>query len=664
MSSESDFEGLNVYDTSERQLYNGNSHHVAANLIRPQGKTNEKQGSTLFPSSYDIGSHHPKHLGQQNKGVPSQQRTPVVVAVRPSGYPKSSSKFEAYPSSAAAQSSQEQNESSFHELQALQAFRHRRDDATQANPDFHTMNTLPISCEQVTEPMGGCVLAGRPLIETSYRPMNGRSPTRTPVPVQPSDIEWIAFEKNGPAWDSNLSDRNPSHSVDAELAEFDALNAFLDEFQYDGKSQGGQQHAPPQTPTGLHRSGFSEARNPAQNFQDTLALNKSSSTFSGILQVETVHSDEEDLDSRDGPDTAHAAHHGRFDGSDRPPNPINHPIGSFNSDGDKSGLGGDRYAGLEPTSPTHFRSKDDSESAADEREIKAAALQSGIPSSVIDVILSQTRNATRTDNGVAARHIGKTNNGPFDSDTGNPASARHLQKDVGPQPSNSYPYSDTSEQGENDNLEGPTRNSLKKLASPCPSPRDLQRRDPSPVAKNSPTPSSGMPEIPEGATEEELKLLNRFIEVAACNFEGKKLSSDSEARVRSAALKVGLSEKFVDQLLEQAQSKNELKSTKAPVSTVGGPLGGNYQVPGDNITAGGDGETAYYTVDLTRATKRRKKATDVTVTGCNVWEEIQKNIKYWTNINCGDDGSSISSAESRGPATPRTPGGRNIRALV
>jgi hypothetical protein len=177
----------------------------------------------------------------------------------------------------------------------------------------------------------------------------------------------------------------------------------------------------------------------------------------------------------------------------------------------------------------------------------------------------------------------------------------------------------------------------------------------------------GMPEIPEGATQEELKLLNRFIEVAASNFEGKKLSSDSEARVRSAAIKVGLSEKFVDQLLEQAQAKNKRKSMKAPLSTVGGAHGGNYQVPHspDNITAGGDGETTYYTVDLTRATKRRKKATDVTVAGCNVWEEIQKNIKYWTNINCGgDDGSSISSADTRGPATPRTPGGRNIRALV
>jgi hypothetical protein len=230
---------------------------------------------------------------------------------------------------------------------------------------------------------------------------------------------------------------------------------------------------------------------------------------------------------------------------------------------------------------------------------------------------------------------------------------------------------------------------LKRLAnsSPCATPRCLKNRDPPPVASkqrsspssqhrppNSPTPSTGMPELPEGATEEELKLLNRFIEVAASNFEGKKLSSDSEARVRLAALKVGLSEKFVDQLLEQAQAQNDKQAIKAPLSTIGGAHG-EYQVPqspDNNAGTIGDGETTFYTVDLTRATKRRKKATDATAAGCNVWENIQKNIKYWTNINCGDDGSSISSTPSvswedndtrREPGTPRTPGG-HIRALV
>jgi hypothetical protein len=176
--------------------------------------------------------------------------------------------------------------------------------------------------------------------------------------------------------------------------------------------------------------------------------------------------------------------------------------------------------------------------------------------------------------------------------------------------------------------------------------------------------------VPEGATEEELQLLNRFIEVAACNFDGKQLSSESEAKVRSAALKVGLSEKFVDQLLNQAQARNEKKrSHKAPLSTVGGEYG-RYQRPDSPHTPGG-AETIY-TVDLTKATKRRKTATDATVVGCpSLWESLTKNVKNWAN--CGDDGSSISTVPSvsweddrvRIPNMPGTPGSvRNIRALV
>ncbi len=68
-------------------------------------------------------------------------------------------------------------------------------------------------------------------------------------------------------------------------------------------------------------------------------------------------------------------------------------------------------------------------------------------------------------------------------------------------------------------------------------------------------------DAPEGATEEELKLLNHFIEVASSNFNGNTLSADSEARVRSAALKVGLTSKFVDQLLNQTMSEREEKTS-------------------------------------------------------------------------------------------------------
>lgn len=98
-----------------------------------------------------------------------------------------------------------------------------------------------------------------------------------------------------------------------------------------------------------------------------------------------------------------------------------------------------------------------------------------------------------------------------------------------------------------------------------------QTRDPSPTAESTgahirhhqpmsmdPRDAGFIPDnLPEGASEEDVKLLNRFISLAKSNFDGKKLSAASEARVRKAALKVGLSEGMVDQLIEQARAKNE-----------------------------------------------------------------------------------------------------------
>jgi hypothetical protein len=62
--------------------------------------------------------------------------------------------------------------------------------------------------------------------------------------------------------------------------------------------------------------------------------------------------------------------------------------------------------------------------------------------------------------------------------------------------------------------------------------------------------------LPPGVTEEEIRLLKRFIDM---NFNGHQLTPESQARVRDAAAKVGLSEVLIDQMLEQARLKREIQ---------------------------------------------------------------------------------------------------------
>lgn len=99
---------------------------------------------------------------------------------------------------------------------------------------------------------------------------------------------------------------------------------------------------------------------------------------------------------------------------------------------------------------------------------------------------------------------------------------------------------------------------LKPDPLPDPSPKGNGKLSPEGTVFTGTVDSAG---APEGATEEELKLLNHFIEVASSNFNGNTLSADSEARVRSAALKVGLTSTFVDQLLNQTMKEKEEKKS-------------------------------------------------------------------------------------------------------
>jgi hypothetical protein len=733
MSSESDFDAFNVYEDCDVHRIQTKapperSRHAPNNggFIRSSARgTRTGYGDTQTQQQILRTAQNQKHRAtQQHSSSSDRTFTSNLYGSEeydPSSYDITRSSGTRGTDSQAAfdpdstLTSSDRNALTFSDFNALRDYRQRatKEDPSQANADIYAMNLLP----------NPCIVNGRPFIETSYKPMNGGSPTLTPAQPEQPNIEWMGFGTGNTEWE----DVKGGNRVESAETEFEALNAFLDEYHYDGEQQLRGNTAPPHTPSGFHHHRLSGAPPPpppppAQSGQDyhaSLEVNKSASALSGTLQVETVDTDEGqgyEGHPEDTPGAVFEQIDGRLNPRGLSADP-NYSVPDVNSDLDTR----DKYLESEPafveqqelTSPTQLRSKDsestvheaevreaarrsgipsdvvdafveqqeltsptqlrskDSESTVDEAEVREAARRSGIPSDVVDVILGQAHRVKRAPlkggGPVALDH-----HASIDSDTCQPASARHLRKEAGPTPSGEQPAIKlksfhTIEGEDKCNFEARTNLLTKFAAIPC------ARKDPSPTARRSVSPSNrrasvgSIPELPEGASEEELKLLNRFIEVAASNFDGKKLSADSESRVRAAALKVGLSEKFVDQLLEQARANNEKDAANAPVSTVG--------VPHSPVTRG-DG-SGYYTVDLTRATKRtRKTATDGTEVGCQAWENITSTLKSWANCGGGggggDDGSSISSAPSvewkqgqRTPGTPGTPGDRSkIRALV
>jgi hypothetical protein len=199
------------------------------------------------------------------------------------------------------------------------------------------------------------------------------------------------------------------------------------------------------------------------------------------------------------------------------------------------------------------------------------------------------------------------------------------------------------------------------------------RKDLSPTHFRSPENVSEASEDqePEGATEEEIKLLNRFIEVAASNFDGKRLSAESETRVRAAALKVGLSEVFVDQLIQQANEENSKYKQFEPRST-------RSYVQKHPYTPNTQASSRSF--EISRAQKEARKANAAAETtfasGCQFWESLTQNLTYWTKPICGDvldDASSVGlmsaptlswdedASKHPHPAQPRTPAEKDDR---
>jgi len=177
-------------------------------------------------------------------------------------------------------------------------------------------------------------------------------------------------------------------------------------------------------------------------------------------------------------------------------------------------------------------------------------------------------------------------------------------------------------------------------------------------------------DAPEGATKEEIDLLNRFIDVASSDFGGQTLSAESEARVRSAALKVGLTSKFVDQLLKQTMKPLENQDhgltfdalpeqQQPPLYDDKNDHNNNYSYPhqydGDY---GGENET-YYTADHSQSNTKQSRRLYYDDCNFNIWEVLGKNLAHLANVTaktCGvnyhrknrnrDDGDSIVSAIS------------------
>ena len=186
-------------------------------------------------------------------------------------------------------------------------------------------------------------------------------------------------------------------------------------------------------------------------------------------------------------------------------------------------------------------------------------------------------------------------------------------------------------------------------------------------------------EAPEGATKEELNLLNQFIDVASTNFGGNTLSKESESRVRTAASKVGLTSKFVDQLLNQTMKKKE-DSDSFLTFTTPNQRTNSYELQQSSFSNqenkhniqshsfhehglssfarndyGGENETIN-TDDCYRPTRKNGTRYENTTANCNIWESVGKNIGIIANLTarvCGvkygggrDDDSSVVSAIS------------------
>lgn len=514
------------------------------------------------------------------------------------------------------------------------------------------------------DPNKSCTVVGVPLVESSFQPMNGRVPSRSTI--KRSDDSAHLTPSTEDLWrdDTTFTSRghqNLDHSLHSDNFMRSDQNVYQGSFipsvaltkpnfepsqKISQKPQEGSQYharetsAGPYNPaTSTRRASFSTDTTPRAG--PTTASHMSRRLSADANQYSDVNQYDDSMIVADT--RADDIEHRRNFASDPRDSYLSEPDFESNNQ--------------EPTSPTQLRSAD-SESTFDEEDLRREAERRGISQDLVDVVLDKTggkiRRAPLKVGGQIQQRCSDQHcfDAPIDSDTCRPASARHLQKDIGPagnDPQVSW---------------GTIADNSTNVPKNPPAP-DCPPQDPSPRQAQAIMAAiygdqmlpygdqdfnshelSGMGVLPDGISDEELKLLNRFIEVASTNFDGKKLSPESEIRVREAAEKVGLSQKFVDQLLQQANANNA------------GPNYGNFPVPAVGVPTSPmfDDQSTYVTNDnMTRSTNTRRRKRSERDVSCNAWEQwdyLTNLVRGWTN--CGapgdvhpsddeDDASSISS---------------------
>ena len=486
------------------------------------------------------------------------------------------------------------------------------------------------------DPNKTCSVRGVPLIESSFLPMNGGPPIKSVVKRSDSENQSLGDENDTSSLDEwrrhdeqHCQATSSRNLVDGALSQAKLHSAYEER---DGHPTSYSYHA--------HSNSVlvgSDPRLCRQTFPSSQRMPTDRPATSSISHQDSqvMYSDygmTMSNDARDAADTHRSRGGSREIYLDDP---------SF------------EHGQHDPTSPTQLRSAD-SESTIDEEDLRRAAERRGFSQELVDAVLEQRSSKIRRAPLKGASAIlpasYQNHEAPIDSDTCQPASPRYLQKVIGPDGNDP-----TISWGAIENEEEYT-----DLVSGClpkdPSPRQVQqallatvRGTESHGYQSQVTFSHQNPEVrelfQEDISDEDLKLLNRFVEVASINFDGKRLSPESEQRVRAAAAKVGLSQKFVDQLLQQANANNTTQYSA-----------GNFSLAAVGVSspALSDDQSTYVTNDQTRSTKpkRRKKRSKEDV-GCDAWqqwENLSNLVRGWAN--CGapgnvhhsdDDASSISS---------------------
>eukprot|EP00980_Cylindrotheca_fusiformis_P028391 scaffold22596_cov131-Cylindrotheca_fusiformis.AAC.20 len=162
-------------------------------------------------------------------------------------------------------------------------------------------------------------------------------------------------------------------------------------------------------------------------------------------------------------------------------------------------------------------------------------------------------------------------------------------------------------------------------------------------------------EIPEGVSQDDVKLLHRFIQLSSSDTLGRPLSADAEARVRAAAIKVGLAEVVIDQMLLQARWRREQNQQQAEVYHQY-----HHGMPPIQVVENSDGHkfpsspcvthqsSVHENKDYRQHWRRHRAPDPYCYDTCTILGNLKENLMHWANCNRGgsfdDDASNVSAS--------------------